>query len=59
MNAKRSKPKTKPQAKPKKPREPKPFEDAPFWVDPSDDGDMATPKPELDEQELKEQEERQ
>lgn len=35
-----------------------PGEGAPFEVDPSDDGDIASPKRELDEDELKEQEER-
>lgn len=35
-----------------------PTKDAPFEVDPNDDGDFATPKPCLDEDELKEQEDR-
>lgn len=33
-------------------------EKAPFDVDPTDDGDIATPKPNLDEQDLMEQENR-
>jgi hypothetical protein len=33
-----------------------PTEGAPFDVDPTDDGDIATPKRELDEEEIKEQE---
>lgn len=35
-----------------------PGKDAPFDVDPADEGDFATPKRQLDEQEVKEQEER-
>jgi len=35
-----------------------PTRDAPFDVDLNDDGDFATPKPCLDEDELKEQEDR-
>ena len=45
----------------RKPKEDKPAwpgKDAPFEVDPADDGDFATPKRQLDEQEVKEQEER-
>lgn len=37
---------------------PAPTRDAPFDVDLNDDGDFATPKPRLDEDELKEQEDR-
>lgn len=35
-----------------------PTKDAPFDVDLTDDGDFATPKPRLDEDDLKEQEDR-
>lgn len=35
-----------------------PTKDAPFDVDPGDDGDFTTPKPCLDEDELKEEEDR-
>lgn len=45
-------------SKSKKVRQPKPFEDAPFGVDTSEDGDMVTPRIDLDEQEIKEQGER-
>lgn len=45
-------------SKPKKARQPKPFEDAPFGVDTSEDGDMVTPRIDLDDEEIKEQEER-
>jgi hypothetical protein len=58
VSIKRSKPNAKPAPKSKKPRKPKPFEDAPFGVDPLDDGDIATPKPQLDEQEIIERNER-
>ena len=48
--------------KPEKKRKPGkrswPGEGAPFDVDPSDDGDIASPKRQLDEDELKDQEER-
>lgn len=44
--------------KPKPGKRSWPGEGAPFEVDPSDDGDIASPKRELDEEELKEQEER-
>lgn len=46
------------ETKPKQDKPAKPWKDAPFQVDPSDDGDIATPKRQLDEDELKEQEER-
>ncbi len=36
----------------------KPIQDAPFAVDVSNDGDIATPKRDLSEDEVKEQEER-
>lgn len=45
-------------AKPKQDKPMRPWKDAPFEVDPSSDGDIATPKRELDEDEIKEQEER-
>lgn len=44
--------------KPKRRKPAWPGEGAPFEVDPASDGDFATPKRDLDEQELKEQEER-
>jgi hypothetical protein len=44
--------------KPKRGKPSWPGKDAPFEVDTSEDGDFATPKRDLDEQELKEQEER-
>jgi hypothetical protein len=48
----------KPATKPKAGKRQWPGEGAPFEVDPQDDGDIASPKRELDEDELKEQEER-
>lgn len=48
----------KPGKKPKPGKRTWPGEGAPFEVDPSDDGDIASPKRQLDEDELKEQEER-
>jgi len=44
-----------PDAKKKKPS---PTKDAPFDVDVNDDGDFASPKPEMTEEEMKEQEDR-
>jgi hypothetical protein len=44
--------------KPKPDRPNDPAKDAPFQVDEEDDGDIATPKPDLDEQDVKEQEDR-
>ncbi len=44
--------------KPKREKLNWPGKGAPFEVDPTDDGDFATPKRQLDEDELKEQEER-
>ena len=40
------------------PQRRKPTKDAPFDVDTSDDGDIATPKRDLSEDEIKEQEDR-
>lgn len=40
------------------PQQLKPTKDAPFDVDASDDGDIATPKRDLSEDEIKEQEDR-
>jgi len=39
-------------------QKPSPTKDAPFDVDMNDDGDIASPKPEMTEEELKEQEDR-
>lgn len=39
-------------------KKPLPTKDAPFQIDPNDDGDFASPKRELTEDEIKEQEDR-
>ncbi len=60
MNAKRSKTKHPSVENEREPQDDKApsLKDMPFEVDPFDDGDMAPPKPDFDEQDIKEQEER-
>lgn len=37
---------------------PNPTKDAPFQIDPNDDGDMASPKPDVDEYDIKDEEDK-
>ena len=39
-------------------RKPLPTKDAPFQIDPNDDGDIASPKRDFDEYDIKEQEDK-